>query len=299
MKATKKTKSAPTTKWIVGVVVLAGMAAILTYALNEAKSQKTELLAMSALVSTASAAEGTTGTPSAAPSSGASAAAMQQAASANKYLFAFFYEKDDDATRAARKTFDEAVKKITPAPQSVAVDRTAPAEKEFVAKFGVDRAPMPLVLAIAPNGAVTRGLGAAELTEERLRDAVASAGLQQCLKALQDRRLVMVCLQNDRTQANEEAMKGVNDFKANSQFGSVTDVVKVDPSDPKESKLLAQLQADPQSRTATTAFLAPPGVLVAKVEGPTTKDALLASLQKAMASCAPGAGSGCCPAPKK
>jgi len=109
----------------------------------------------------------------------------------------------------------------------------------------------------------------------------------------------LVCLQNSQTQGNDDAMKGVNDFKANSQFGSATEIVKVDPRDPNETKLLAQLKADPQAKTATTAFLAPPGVLVAKVEGATTKDALLASLQKAMSSCAPGAGSGCCPAPKK
>jgi len=224
--------------------------------------------------------------------------AMRRAAEANQYLFAFFYEKDDDATRAARKTFDEAVKKITPAPQSVAVDRTAPEEKELVAKFGLDRAPMPFALAFAPNGAVTGGFKGADLTEERLRDAVASTGLQQCLKALQARRLVLVCLQNGRTQANDAAMKGVNEFKADPKFGELTDIVKVDPSDAKEAKLLAQLQADPQAKEATTAFLAPPGVMVAKVSGPTTKDTLMASLQKAMSSCAPGAGSGCCPPPK-
>jgi len=235
--------------------------------------------------------------PQVAPAGGKVASAMSRAAEANEYLFVFFYEKDDDATRAARKTFDEAVKKITPAPQSLAVDRTAPAEIEFVAKFGVNRAPMPLVLAVAPIGAVTGGFKAADLTEERLRDAVASAGLQKCLKALQDRRLVLVCLQNGRTQANDAAMKGVNEFKADPQFGGMTEIVKVDPSDTKETKLLAQLKADPQARTATTAFLAPPGVLVAKLDGPTSKDALKAALQKAMASCAPG--SGCCPAPKK
>jgi len=300
MKAKKKAKSTPTTKWIVGAVVLAGMAGVLTYALSGGKKPDNASGAAPALVSTASAAEATAGTPSTALSSGASAAAMQQAASANKYLFAFFYEKDDDGTRAARKTFDEAVKKITPAPHSVALDRTAPAEKELVTKFGVDRAPMPLVLAIAPNGAVTGGFKVADLTVERLQDAVASAGLQTCLKALQDRRLVLVCLQNGRTQANEEAMKGVNDFKT-TQFGSMTEIVKIDPTDPKETKLLAQLKADPQAKTATTAFLAPPGVLVAKVEGPTSKDNLMASLQSAMSrsSCAPGAGAGCCPAPKK
>jgi hypothetical protein len=235
-----------------------------------------------------------------APSAGANgkvAAAMSEAAQANQYLFVFFYENDDDATKAARKTFDEAVKKITPAPQSVAVDRTAPAEQEIVAKYGVDRAPMPLVLAIAPVGAVTGGIKGADLTEERLRDAVASEGLQKCLKALQDGRLVLVCLQNGRTQANDAAMKGVNEFKADARFGGMTEIVKVDPSDAKETKLMAQLKADPKAKTAATALLAPPGVLVTKVDGATTKDGLMTSLQKAMSSCAPG--SGCCPAPKK
>ncbi len=230
--------------------------------------------------------------------SGQVASAMSRAADANQYLFVFLYEKDDDATRAARKAFDEAVKKITPAPQSVAVDRTAPAEAQFAAKYGVDRAPMPLVLAIGPIGAVTGGFRAADLTEERMRDAVASAGLQKCLKALQEKRLVLVCLQNGRTEANEAAMKGVNEFKADAQFGETTEILKIDPSDAKEAKLMGQLKADPQAKTASTAFLAPPGVLVAKMDGPTSKEALKAALQKAMtSSCAPG--SGCCPAPKK
>ena len=286
-------------KWIVGVVIVGGMAAVLTYALSGPNSQKSDSLAGLSLISSATAAEGTSDARITAPSNGSSAAALRRAAEANQYLFVFFYEKDDAATRAARKTFDEAVKKIAPAPQSVAVDRTAPAEAELVAKFGVDRAPMPLVLAIAPNGAITGGFPAAQLTEDRLRDAVASVGLQKCLKALQDRRLVLVCLQNDRTQANDAAMKGVNDFKADAQFAAVTEIVKVDPNDTKETKLLAQLKAEPQAKLAATAFLAPPGVLVGTVSGPTTKEGLMTSLQKAMASCAPGAGSSCCPPPKK
>ncbi len=223
-------------------------------------------------------------------------AAMQQAAGANKYLFAFFYEKDDDDTRAARKTFDEGLKEITPAPESVAVDRTAPGESELVAKFGVGRAPMPLILAIAPNGAVTGGFQAGDLTEERLRDSVASPGMQQCLKALQERKLVFVCLQNGKTKANDAAMKGVNEFKADPQFAEGTEIVKVDPADTKEAKLLAQLKADPKAKTASTALLAPPGMVVASVGGATSKAGWEAALKKAVACCAPG--SGCCPPPK-
>jgi len=233
----------------------------------------------------------------AAPAGGKGAAVMQQAASANKYLFAFFYEKDDAATRATRKTFDNAVKKITPAAESVAVDRNDPAWGEVVAKFAVDRAPMPLVLAIAPNGAVTGGFKAADLTEQRLGDMVASPAMQQCLKALQERKLVFVCLQNGHTKANEAAMKGVNEFRADPQFAEAAEIVKVDPADAREAKLVGQLKVDPKAKTANTALLAPPGMLVTSVEGATSKAGLEAALKKASSSCAPG--SGCCPAPKK
>ncbi len=229
-------------------------------------------------------------------SAGKGSAAMQQAAGANKYLFAFFYEKDDEATRSARKTFNEGLQKITPAPESVSVDRTAPEESELVTKFGVARAPMPMVLAIAPNGAVTGGFKASDVTEERLRDAVASPCMQQCLKALQERKLVFVCLQNGITKGNDAAMKGVNEFKADPQYGATTEIVRVDPTDTKEAKLLAQLKADPKAKTANTAFLAPPGMVVANVEGATSKAGFDAALKKAIAACAPG--SGCCPAPK-
>jgi hypothetical protein len=234
--------------------------------------------------------------PQAAPAGGKGAAAMRQAASAKEYLFVFFYEKDDESTRAARKTFDAALQKMTPGPQSIAVDRTAAGEKEIVEKFGVDRAPMPLVLAIAPNGAVTSGLRAGDLTEQRLRDAVASPAMQQCLKALQERKLVFVCLQNGQTKANEAAMKGVNEFRADPQFAAAAEIVKVDPADAREAKLVGQLKVDPKAKTANTALLAPPGMLVTSVEGATSKADLEAALKKAASSCAPG--SGCC-SPKK
>jgi hypothetical protein len=233
--------------------------------------------------------------PAAAAKTGA--AAMRQAAEAKQYLFAFIYEQNDDATKAARKTFDAGVAKITPAAKSVAVDRSDPTEKDMVEQFKLEAAPMPLVLAIAPNGAVTAGIKGADLTEARLADAVASPGMQQCLKSIQDRKLTFVCMQNASTKANDAAMKGVNEFKADPQYAEDVQVVKVDPADPKEAKFMAQLKANPKAKTANTTFLAPPGMIIAQVEGGTTKAGLEASLKKAMASCTPG--SGCCPAPKK
>ena len=299
MKATRRTKSAPTTKWIVGIVVLAGMAALLTSALHMLDSKKTGPLATPALVTTGLAAETAAAAPSEAGVGGGSAAAMQQAASANKHLFVFVHEGNGGSTMTLRKDFEAALGRLADQAQWTAVDRTEPGEKAFVDKYGLASAPMPLVLAVAPNGAVTGGFPAAEVTEERFREAVASAGLQQCLKALQDRRLVLVCLQNGRTQANEAAMKGVNEFKADSQFGEHHRDCEGGSERCEGDQAAGATESRPASQDRHTAFLAPPGVLVAKVEGPTTKDALMASLQKAMASLRAGAGSSCCPAPKK
>ena len=55
-----------------------------------------------------------------------------------------------------RKSFDAAMQGATDQAMSVVVNITDPLEKKIVARFGVDRAPMPLILALAPNGAVTR-----------------------------------------------------------------------------------------------------------------------------------------------
>ncbi len=84
-------------------------------------------------------------------------AAIKQAADAGKYLFVFFSKADDDQTLAMRKVFDKAMEKVADRAQSVAVNITDASEKAIVDKFDLSRAPMPLVLAMAPNGAITGG----------------------------------------------------------------------------------------------------------------------------------------------
>ena len=223
--------------------------------------------------------------PKAAPVADNGVSALRSAAEAKQYLFAFVYEQEDEETRAARKKFEAAVAKVTPASKSVRVDRSLPEEKEMVEKFGLQSAPVPIVLAIAPNGAVTGSIKAGELSEERLQDAVASPGLQQILKAVQEGRLVLVCLQNAQTKDNDAAMKGVKEIKADEGFSELTKVIKLDPSDPKETRLMAQLKVEPKTKKPVTVVVAPPGVMVTRMEGGTTKNSLKAALQKAAEGC--------------
>lgn len=231
-------------------------------------------------------------------SSGGGMAAIARAREAGKYLFVLFWKTDDEATLAMRSTLAAALKRASARAESAAVKITEADERPLVEKFGLERAPMPLILAMAPNGAVTGGFPT-KVEEQTLLKAFATPCTERCMKALQDGKLVLLCVQNATTQLNAGAMQGVRAFKDDARFGHATEIVMLDPADQAEAEFLANLKVDPRPAQAVTAFLVPPGAVVAKLEGATTKDHFVDALQKANASCGPGGcGPGGC-GPKK
>lgn len=222
--------------------------------------------------------------------------AIKQAADAGKYAFIFFSKGDDEQTAAMRTIFNKAMEKMADRAQGATVNITDPAEKAVVDKFDLDRAPMPLVLAIAPNGAITGGFPT-KFEERQLLAAFATPGTEKVMKQLQDGKLVFVCVQNAKTKSNDAAMQGVNEFKADARFGHATEIVVLDPTDKKEASFLADLQVPTEMSEATTVFLAPPGRAIAKYNGATDKEVLVDALSKANTGCGPGGcgPGGCCP----
>ena len=238
------------------------------------------------------------GSKTASSMAGAGHEALRKAAAEGKYLFAFFWKSEDGQTKAMRQVFDATMAKLTDRAHSVAVNVTDPAEKGLVSKFGLNRAPMPLVLAIAPNGAITGGFPS-KFEEKDLVEAFATPCTQKCMKLLQDGRLVLLCIQNEKTGSNAAAMKGVRDFQTDPRFSQATEIVMLDPSDKVEASFLGDLQVSPETKDAVTVFLAPPGSPVGMFEGATNKDQLVDTLQKSSSVCGPGeCGPGGC-GPKK
>jgi len=224
--------------------------------------------------------------------------AFQNAAKAGRYLFIFFYKNEDEQARKMKEAFDAATHALTDRADTVAVKITDPREKKLVDEFNVSRAPMPLILAIAHNGAITSGFPAGvKFDEKKLRSVFASSCMEKCLKGLQDGKLVFLCAQNARTGSNDAAMRGVKDFKADTRFAQATEIVTIDPSDPDETDTLKKLRIDPKISEATTVFLAPPGRIIGTFTGATSKGALVATIQRSMSSCSPGGG--CCGSKKK
>ena len=268
------------------IVLVAGLAVILLtqYSRHAVSVEAAEATSTGGEVSPEKAkAEG------AAAPAGKGMAAIGRAATTGKYLFIFFSKGDDEQTRSMRKVFESVTVMVSARADSVEINATDPSEKEIVDRFKVSRAPMPLVLALAPNGAITTGLPNS-FDAKQLMDAFVSPSMEKCLKALQERKLVLLCIQNGTTKLNKEAMQGVQDFKADARFAQATEVVTLNPTDDAEGKFLSQLQVSPKTEEATTILLAPPAVVVFKSAGATSKENLVTALLAACGSggCGPG-----------
>jgi hypothetical protein len=216
-------------------------------------------------------------------------AAIRHAAEAQKYLFLFFYQTEDDQTRAMRPVFDATLQKVADKAEGVVINTADAAEKAVVAKFKVDRAPMPLVLVLAPNGAITGGYPL-KFDEQILMGAFCSRSTWESLKALQDGKMVFLCVQNKSTKSAAEAMQAVRGVKADAKYAALTEIVMLDPSDQAEADAVKRLSIDPKLGEAMTILIAPPVTIVNRFQGAVAKDAIIAEIQKAAA----GKG-GCCP----
>ena len=226
-------------------------------------------------------------------------AAIDSAARSGKHLFIFFWKENDEQSRNMYGVFQSAMNKWAESANSAGVQVTDPNERPIVDKFGLGRAPMPMVLALAPNGAVTKGFPI-KFDENQLREGFVSPCTAKCLKALQDRKLVLLCVQNERTQFTQVAMSAAQSFKADSRFAGATEVITVNPEDRAEAALLQELQVDARTPQAVTVLLAPPGQPIAKFAGAVTKDQIVAKV--ASASSGPCANGQCGPGgcgPKK
>ena len=111
-----------------------------------------------------------------------------------------------------------------------------------------------------PNGAITKGFPI-KFDEKQLREGFVSPCTAKCLKCLQDRKLVLLCIQNEKTQFTQVAMTAAQSFKADARYAKATEIVALNPEDQAEAAFLQDLKVDPRTSQAVTVLLAPPGSL--------------------------------------
>ena len=198
---------------------------------------------------------------------------VSTAAEQEQFAFIMFYRANDTATGQMRRTLQTTLSQrqdATVVPVSIG-DRT---EQELIERFDATRLPMPAVAVLAPNGAVT-SVFPQRVSSQQLTAAIVSTAQAECLKALQDQKIVLLCVQ---PEGNRFEPQGVKTFREDDHYKDRTQVVDVQATDPAEAKFLKQLGLRTDQSAPLVAFMAPPGVLLGRYNASVTFDVLAQKL---------------------
>jgi hypothetical protein len=246
------------------------------------------VLMITLFVGLAQAGEPATGGPPAATAD----QVLKQASSNGAYTLLCLWQGDTAEMQAFRKGFAEAAAKEAKRAVAVEVQADAPANAELIRRLQLERAPKPLALAIAPNGAVTRGYP--QLPPDGFASAFVGPSLASCVKVTQEGKLAVVVFTNAKTREGEATLAAANAFVAQATVKDIAGLVSVDPAAPVDADLCSALKIVPDTDVATVALLAPPGRMLGTFRAPVTKEQLDAALAKAMSGGC-GTGSSCGP----
>ncbi len=218
--------------------------------------------------------------PQAALAQSSGQSSLAEAAKQQKFAFILFYRSNDATTKAMYEVLNAELARRNNA-TFVPVNITDPREKAVIDQFDASRTPMPAVMAVAPNGAIT-GVFAQKLTTAQVDAAIVTPAQTQCMRALQDKKLVLLCVQPTSSQ---QVPLGVQQFKADKLNVNRTHLVSLQAGDPAEAKFLQQLKVRPDTRSTVTAFMAPPGVLLGTFNDKVTPQILMTKLVAAGQCC--------------
>lgn len=207
---------------------------------------------------------------------------LNQSAEDGKFTLIVFYKEDTAAVRTMIQVAKDGVAKRKDKTVVTLVQVTDPAEKALVERFDVARAPMPMTMVVAHNGAIT-GVFSRLLTDESLDAAIVTPTMTRCMKSLQEQKLVFVCVQTTEKPLVPVAVKNM---QADPQFKDRIVLVSMQLNDPAETRFLSQLQIDAkQMKSVTAVLLAPPGLMIGKYDSFATKEQVAAALHKAGQCC--------------
>ncbi len=178
-----------------------------------------------------------------------------------KFTFILFWKENDAATQAMGEGLKAALSTRAQRAEWKSVNVTDATQREIIEHYHVDRAPMPMVLCVASNGAVT-GAIPRQISEEAVEHVMVTPAMAEATKALQEKRIVVIHVKHD---GNQPLPGGAGEFMADPMFRERTTEVNLVASDPREARFLREMEVRPETVTdSLVVVLAPPAALVGK-----------------------------------
>ena len=207
---------------------------------------------------------------------------LKAAENDGKFTFIVFSKEDNAAAKDMLKVVESGVAERQE--QAVAVQARAndPAEQALIQQFGISRAPMPLTVVVAPNGAVT-GVFPKTLSAEHIDAAIVTPTMMQCMKSLQNKQLVFVLVSADE---QAEVPAGVKSLQADPQFKDRITFTSLRVDDAAETRFMKQMKIDRlRVKGPYAVLIAPPGVLVGHFDSSATSAQIAAAIHKSGQCC--------------
>jgi hypothetical protein len=201
---------------------------------------------------------------------------------APKFKFILFWKENNAATQGMTEALKQAVAQRSQRAEWISVNVTDGAQRPIVDRYHVERAPMPMVLCIAPNGAITGGI-TRQLTDAAIDKALVTPMMTEATKALQDKRIAVIHVKRDPKLALPAGAAG---FIADPAFKDRSTVINVSLDDAAEARFVKEMEFKPEELSdSMIVVLAPPGVLVGKYQGSVSTEQIATDLHAAGKCC--------------
>ncbi|MCL6591831.1 MAG: hypothetical protein K6U80_18010 [Firmicutes bacterium] len=207
--------------------------------------------------------------------------AIEIAKKQHQYLFILFYDKKDDSYQAMGATIKKFMNRYSGKVLTYQVLTTNKKEIDTVARYKVDQAQCPVLVALAPNGAVT-GVFSQMVDEQQLRNCLVSDLIMNILKSTQEGKIVLALFQNKKTKFNQESTSAAISLSNEPGLKGSVAIIKADPDVPKNKEYLAQYLADPSLSEAAIILIMPSGNIGGIYRGKTTKNIILNDVTSAL-----------------
>ena len=223
------------------------------------------------------------------------ATAQEAIENANKSGLTVFLVITDPGNANTQQAMDIANQAHTKYTKSevVQMNRSDAANKDLVTKYGVSNAPLPLILVIASNGAVTGGFPSYQATADMLINVIPSPVKADVIKALSNGKSVFLVVSRKDMTEKDDVMNTC--AQACIEMQNNTKLIALDLDDQKEKTFIAEMKIDPAITSPQTFVINSKGQITGTFNDDVNTTTLVATAKKLPAakgcgtSCAPGA----------
>ena len=224
---------------------------------------------------------------------------VEAAAKQGKIAFILVVDQGATGVDQARAVVRQIMPKVSNS-VLLELDRSAPANAEYVAKLRLAGAPVPLILIAARNGALAGGVPAAQATPELLLSLVPSPKKAEVLQALQSGKPVFIAVSRKGMTSEPKAVAAC--LAACNKIGEKSALVRIDLADAREATFLSQLKVNTAATEPVTLVVNAQGQVTGSYADVQDVASLVQAATKVAGGCCPstvqGGSKGCAPATK-